>query len=123
MDTLNKLVKLHQEMFPLLKRSGLHIGSIDYVIKKLKEKHIEATYNSVKQIYDNEYKELYQIFKLPDDDNVWDKYIEYGIEGLPEQGLFADAASKLKIAWHKMNRELKELKRIKHEEEKASVTE
>ena len=101
-DLIQEIFDLHSEMKPLLIRAGINEDVIQrpaVAIGSLDDSEIRELHTWIKEIYDKEYKELYTIFKLPADDTLWDKYKQFGVEGLPEQKLFNRAARELRRAW------------------------
>jgi hypothetical protein len=91
-------------MKPLLTRAGINEEAFLRPVKDIglfDDSEIRSLYEWMKGVYDKEYKELYTVFKLPADDTLWDKYVTFRIEGLPEQKLFNQSARELRRVWNK----------------------
>jgi hypothetical protein len=86
-------------MEPLLQRAGVNEKKINYIIKdldKATEEEINELHSWLSNVKQKEYGLLHHVFKLPENDALWDRYKLLGIEGLPEQEMFNKAAMKLK---------------------------
>jgi hypothetical protein len=62
---------------------------------------LKAYYSSIKKAHQNEYAECLRIWKLPEQDDLWDTYELMDTKGMPEQILFAKAAIELRSIYYK----------------------
>ena len=85
-------------------------------LAKANEQEIQELHDFLIKFHTDVYKELHRIFKLPDDDSLWDRYVSMGLEDLPEQILFREQAELAKAFLSQLP------KRASHGKEKGQST-